>query len=97
MREIIFERQYPKYGNLVPRDLASRRAKELCDEGFGIGYKSKGVYLDLGDSIKKHGLKEIQVKYGNLFEMYERIVGEDPTKVPMKIYPAPHYNGRVLG
>ena len=90
-RDYFLERQYPKYGNLVPRDLASRRAKELCDEGFGIGYESKGVYLDLGDSIKKNGLKEIQAKYGNLFEMYERIVGEDPTKVPMKIYPAPHY------
>ena len=90
-RDYFLERQYPKYGNLVPRDVASRRAKELCDDGFGIGYGSKGIYLDLKDSIKKNGLKEIQAKYGNLFEIYERIVGEDPTKVPMKIYPAPHY------
>ncbi len=90
-RDYFLERQYPKYGNLVPRDVASRRAKELCDKGFGIGYGGKGVYLDLQDSIKKDGLKVIKDKYGNLFEMYERIVGEDPTKVPMKIYPAPHY------
>ena len=91
-RDYFLERQYPKYRNLVPRDVASRRAKELCDKGFGIGYGGKGVYLDLQDSIKRDGLKVIKDKYGNLFEMYERIVGEDPTKVPMKIYPAPHYS-----
>ncbi len=90
-RDYFLERQYPKYGNLVPRDVASRRAKEICDKGFGIGFGGKGVYLDLKDSIKKNGIKEINSKYGNLLEMYERIVGEDPRKVPMKIYPAPHY------
>ena len=90
-RDYFLERQYPKYGNLVPRDVASRRAKEICEKGFGIGFGGKGVYLDLQDSIKKDGLKVIKAKYGNLLEMYERIVGEDPTKVPMKIYPAPHY------
>ena len=90
-RDYFLERQYPKYGNLVPRDVASRRAKEICEKGFGIGFGGKGVYLDLKDSIKKDGLKVIKAKYGNLLEMYERIVGEDPTKVPMKIYPAPHY------
>ena len=87
-RDYFLERQYPKYGNLVPRDVASRRAKEICEKGFGIGLGGKGVYLDLKDSIKKDGLKVIKAKYGNLLEMYERIVGEDPTKVPMKIYPA---------
>ena len=90
-RDYFLERQYPKYGNLVPRDVASRRAREICEKGFGIGFGGKGVYLDLQDSIKKFGLKVIKAKYGNLLEMYERIVGEDPTKVPMKIYPAPHY------
>ena len=90
-RDYFLERQYPKYGNLVPRDVASRRAREICEKGFGIGFGGKGVYLDLQDSIKKDGLKVIKAKYGNLLEMYERIVGEDPTKVPMKIYPAPHY------
>ncbi len=90
-RDYFLERQYPKYGNLVPRDVASRRSKEICERGYGIGFGGKGVYLDLQDSIKKDGLKVIKAKYGNLLEMYERIVGEDPTKVPMKIYPAPHY------
>jgi len=90
-RDYFLERQYPKYGNLVPRDVASRRAKEMCEKGFGIGFGGKGVYLDLRDSIKRDGLKIIKAKYGNLLEMYERIVGADPTKVPMKIYPAPHY------
>ncbi len=90
-RDYFLERQYPKYGNLVPRDVASRRAKEICEQGFGIGFGGKGVYLDLQDSIKRDGLHVIKAKYGNLLEMYERIVGEDPTKVPMKIYPAPHY------
>ncbi len=90
-RDYFLERQYPKYGNLVPRDVASRRAKELCEKGYGIGFSGKGVYLDLKDAIKRDGLEVIRTKYGNLFEMYERIVGEDPTKVPMKIYPAPHY------
>ena len=90
-RDYFLERQYPKYGNLVPRDVASRRAKEICEKGYGIGFAGKGVYLDLQDSIKRDGIETIKAKYGNLLEMYERIVGDDPTKVPMKIYPAPHY------
>ena len=90
-RDYFLERQYPKYGNLVPRDLASRRSKELCDKGFGVGYGGKAVFLDLRDSIERDGPEIIKAKYGNLLEMYERIVGEDPMKVPMRIYPAPHY------
>ncbi len=90
-RDYFLERQYPKYGNLVPRDVASRRSKELCEKGYGVGYGGKGVFLDLRDAIKNQGEELIKAKYGNLFEMYERITGEDPTKVPMKIYPAPHY------
>ena len=90
-RDYFLERLYPSYGNMVPRDVASRRAKELCDGGFGVGDNNRAVYLDLQDAISVKGVEEIKSKYGNLLEMYERIVGEDPYKVPMRIYPAPHY------
>ncbi len=90
-RDYFLERLYPSYGNMVPRDVASRRAKELCDAGFGVGDDGRSVYLDLRDAILKKGIQEIKSKYGNLLEMYERIVGEDPLSMPMRIYPAPHY------
>ncbi len=90
-RDYFLERLYPSYGNMVPRDVASRRAKELCDRGFGVGQDGRSVYLDLRDAIKKKGSQEIKTKYGNLLEMYQRIVGEDPLSTPMRIYPAPHY------
>jgi succinate dehydrogenase / fumarate reductase flavoprotein subunit len=87
---------YPTFANLVPRDVASRAVKHICDEGRGVGSrihgKRLGVYLDFTDVIKKIGLNEVEEKYGNLFEMYERITDEDPYKAPMKIYPAPHYS-----
>ena len=82
---------YPSFGNLVPRDVASRAAKEVCDEGRGVGPGGYGVYLDFRDAIERHGPDTIKEKYGNLFEMYERITGEDAYKVPMRIYPAVHY------
>ncbi len=90
-RDYYLERMYPAFGNLVPRDLASRAAKRLCDEGYGVGRTGRGVYLDLGDAIERLGRDEIEGRYGNLFEMYERITGESPWAVPMRIYPAPHY------
>ncbi|AAP99743.1 MULTISPECIES: fumarate reductase/succinate dehydrogenase flavoprotein subunit [Prochlorococcus] len=90
-RDYFLERLYPTYGNLVPRDVASRRTKELCDAGFGVGIDGRSVYLDLRDAILSKGSDVIRSKYGNLLEMYERIVGEDPFKMPMRIYPAPHY------
>ena len=90
-RDYYLERLYPSYGNLVPRDVASRRAKEVCDEGRGVGPGGHGVYLDFRDAIARHGRHVIAERYGNLFEMYERITGEDPYQVPMRIYPAPHY------
>lgn len=91
-RDYFLERKYPTYGNLVPRDVASRNAKTVCDEGKGVGDTKRAVYLDLSDSLKKFGLKYIEEQYGNLFEMYQRITGEDPYRVPvMKIYPALHY------
>ncbi len=90
-RDYFLERIYPAYGNMVPRDVASRRAKELCDAGFGVGNDGRSVYLDLGDAIIKKGADVIKSKYGNLIDMYERIVGEDPLSMPMRIYPAPHY------
>ncbi len=90
-RDYYLERVYPSFGNLAPRDVSSRQAKYRCDEGLGVGTTKKAVYLDFRDSIKRDGLSTIAGKYGNLFEMYERIVGEDPYKTPMMIYPAVHY------
>ncbi len=89
-RDYYLERKYPAFGNLVPRDVASRNAKYVCDEGRGINGE-RAVYLDFSDAIKRVGKKVIEEKYGNLFEMYENITGENPYEVPMKIYPAPHY------
>src|SRR5947208_5511093 len=90
-RDYYLERLYPSYGNLAPRDMASRRAKEVCDEGHGVGPGGHGVYLDFRDPIARLGRQVIAERYGNLFEMYQRITGEDPFQVPMRIYPAPHY------
>ncbi|MBN2428881.1 MAG: fumarate reductase/succinate dehydrogenase flavoprotein subunit [Deltaproteobacteria bacterium] len=90
-RDYYLERKYPSYGNLAPRDIASRAAKEACDAGRGVGVTGRGVYLDFADSIKRLGRDTIEARYGNLFEMYERITGESGYDVPMRIYPAPHY------
>ena len=90
-RDYYLERMYPAFGNLVPRDLASRRAKEMCDQGKGVGTTKLGVYLDFRDAIQRLGRETIEARYGNLFEMYERITGENPYNVPMRIFPAPHY------
>lgn len=90
-RDYYLERKYPSYGNLAPRDIASRSAKEVCDEGRGIGPGGRGVYLDFGDSIERLGKHVIEERYGNLFEMYQNITGEDAYERPMRIYPAVHY------
>jgi succinate dehydrogenase / fumarate reductase flavoprotein subunit len=90
-RDYYLERKYPSFGNLVPRDVASRNAKEQCDEGKGVGPTGFAVYLDLEDAIKRDGKEVIEKKYGNLFQMYERITGENPYETPMMIYPAIHY------
>jgi succinate dehydrogenase / fumarate reductase flavoprotein subunit len=90
-RDYYLERKYPSFGNLAPRDIASRAAKEVCDEGRGVGPSGRGVYLDFADAIRRLGRKTIEERYGNLFEMYHDITGEDPYQVPMRIYPAPHY------
>jgi succinate dehydrogenase / fumarate reductase flavoprotein subunit len=90
-RDYYLERKYPSFGNLAPRDIASRSAKEVCDEGRGIGTGGYGVYLDFADSIQRLGEHVIRERYGNLFEMYENTTGEDAYKQPMRIYPAPHY------
>jgi len=90
-RDYYLERKYPSFGNLAPRDISSRAAKEACDDGRGVGPGGKGVYLDFHDSINRLGEHVIRERYGNLFEMYERITGEDGYKVPMRIYPASHY------
>jgi succinate dehydrogenase / fumarate reductase flavoprotein subunit len=90
-RDYYLERIYPSFGNLAPRDVSSRQAKYRTDEGLGVGPTKLAVYLDFRDAIKRDGLSTIAGKYGNLFEMYERIVGEDPYKTPMMIYPAVHY------
>jgi succinate dehydrogenase / fumarate reductase flavoprotein subunit len=90
-RDYYLERKYPSFGNLSPRDIASRAAKEVCDEGRGVGPGGRGVYLDFSAAINRLGEKTIAERYGNLFEMYERISGENPYKSPMRIYPAPHY------
>lgn len=90
-RDYYLERRYPAFGNLVPRDVASRAAKERCDAGYGVGPTGLSVYLDFRDAIQKKGRKYIEENYGNLFEMYEKITGESPYEVPMRIYPAGHY------
>ncbi|PZR10221.1 MAG: fumarate reductase/succinate dehydrogenase flavoprotein subunit [Archangium gephyra] len=90
-RDYYLERKYPSFGNLAPRDIASRAAKEACDKGLGVGPGGRGVYLDFADSIKRLGKKVIAERYGNLFDMYTTITGEDPYTVPMRIYPAVHY------
>jgi len=90
-RDYFLERRYPAFGNLVPRDVASRAAKERCDAGFGVGETGLAVYLDFADAIKRLGKKAIEAKYGNLFQMYEKIVDENPYENPMMIYPAIHY------
>jgi len=90
-RDYYLERKYPSYGNLAPRDIASRSAKEVCDEGRGVGPGGLGVYLDFSDAIKRLGEKTIRERYGNLFDMYQNITGENAYKVPMRIYPAVHY------
>ncbi len=90
-RDYYLERRYPSFGNLVPRDVASRNAKAVCDEGRGVGEHGLGVYLDFADAIQRLGRGVVEERYGNLFEMYERITDEDPYKVPMRIYPAIHY------
>jgi len=91
-RDYYLERKYPSFGNLAPRDIASRAAKEVCDEGRGIGLSGRGVYLDFADAIKRLGRPLIEERYGNLFEMYHDITAEDPYESPMRIYPAPHYS-----
>jgi len=90
-RDYFLERKYPTYGNLAPRDIASRAAKQVCDEGRGVGPGGRGVYLDFADAIKRLTEKTIKEKYGNLFDMYARITGENPYRTPMRIYPAVHY------
>ena len=90
-RDYFLERLYPTYGNMTPRDVASRRARELCNAGQGVGPGGRSVYLDLTDAIKAEGKGAIAARYGNLMTMYERISGDDPYKKPMRIYPAPHY------
>ena len=91
-RDYFLERKYPSYGNLAPRDIASRAAKEVCDEGRGVGSGGRGVYLDFADAIKRLGTDVISQRYGNLFDMYEKITAEDAYRQPMRIYPAPHYS-----
>jgi len=90
-RDYYLERRYPSFGNLVPRDIASRAAKAECDAGRGVGESGLGVYLDFAEALQRLGKREIVERYGNLFEMYERITGENPYEVPMRIYPASHY------
>ena len=90
-RDYYLERRYPSFGNLVPRDVASRAAKAVCDEGRGAGDTGLSVYLDFAEAIKRHGIETITARYGNLFDMYRRITDENPYQVPMRIYPAVHY------
>jgi succinate dehydrogenase / fumarate reductase flavoprotein subunit len=90
-RDYYLERKYPSFGNLVPRDIASRNAKDVCDEGRGVGPGGLGVYLDFNDSISRLGKAKVAERYGNLFDMYQRITGEDPYSTPMRIFPAIHY------
>ena len=97
-RDYYLERRYPAFGNLVPRDVASRAAKERCDAGYGVGATGLAVYLDFKSSIERLGQHTIEERYGNLFQMYEKIVDENPYETPMMIYPAIHYTmgGRSL-
>ena len=90
-RDYFLERRYPRFGNLAPRDIASRAVKAVCDEGRGVGPGGHGVYLDFADVIDQQGLEVVRERYGNLFDMYQRITGEDACHAPMRIYPAPHY------
>ena len=90
-RDYFLERKYPSFGNLVPRDVASRNSKEQCDQGKGVGETGLAVYLDFADAIQRDGRATIAKKYGNLFQMYEKITGDDPYRTPMMIYPAVHY------
>ncbi len=90
-RDYFLERKYPSFGNLAPRDISSRSAKEVCDEGRGVAKTGLGVFLDFSDAINRLGKEAIKARYGNLFQMYEKIAGEDPYETPMKIYPAVHY------
>jgi len=90
-RDYYLERKYPSFGNLSPRDISSRAAKQVCDEGRGVGPSGQGVYLDFADAIQRLGRDKVEEKYGNLFEMYQRITDEDPYTIPMRIYPAAHY------
>lgn len=90
-RYYYLEERYPTFGNLVPRDVASRAAKMVCDDGLGIAHEGRGIYLDFSDAIQRLGQAKVADRYGNLFEMYQRITGEDPYVSPMKMYPAPHY------
>jgi len=90
-RDYYLERRYPTFGNLVPRDVASRAAKKACDQGNGVAFNGRGVYLDFKDAIKRMGKERVSERYGNLFEMYERITGDNPYETPMRIYPASHY------
>ncbi len=90
-RDYYLERRYPNFGNLVPRDIASRAAKKACDDGYGVGPSKLAVYLDFASAIERLGVEVVKERYGNLFDMYEEITGEDPYKVPMRIYPASHY------
>jgi succinate dehydrogenase / fumarate reductase, flavoprotein subunit len=90
-RDYFLERRYPAYGNLVPRDIASRAVKEICDAGFGVGSSKRAVYLDFADALERDGRKVLESKYGNLFAMYTQITAEDPYQTPMRIYPAVHY------
>ena len=90
-RDYYLERKYPSFGNLAPRDISSRSAKEACDDGRGVGQGGRGVYLDFADAISRLGESTIRERYGNLFQMYERITGENAYKRPMRIYPAIHY------
>jgi succinate dehydrogenase / fumarate reductase flavoprotein subunit len=90
-RDYYLERKYPSFGNLAPRDISSRSAKEVCDDGRGVGATGYGVYLDFSDAIERLGAETIKERYGNLFDMYKLITDEDPYRVPMRIYPASHY------
>src|SRR5204863_895394 len=90
-RDYSLERKYPSYGNLAPRDIASRAAKEVCDDGRGVGPSGLGVYLDFADAIRRLGEDRIRERYGNLFDMYQRITDENPYRMPMRIFPAVHY------
>jgi succinate dehydrogenase / fumarate reductase, flavoprotein subunit len=90
-RDYYLERLYPSFGNLVPRDVASHRAKEICDQGYGVGSTGKAVYLDFRDTLARHGKSWVEEKYDNLFEMYQQITNENAFEIPMRIYPAAHY------